>query len=438
MAAPARHDRFHGAARAADQRAPFERDRDRILYSSAFRRLVGVTQVVDPSEGQVFHNRLTHTLKVAQIGRRLAQKLASEQPEEAQALGGIEPEVVEAAALAHDLGHPPFGHVAERELDEILGPKEMDGFEGNAQSFRILTKLAFHAKGRPGLNLTRATLNATLKYPWFRQTGGGKKQRKWGAYHTEKDEFTWARELGPENEDRCVEAELMDWADDMTYAVHDLEDFYRAGLVPLDRLAVYPEERERFLEAMFERWSRGGRSVDEKEREELTLAASRLFPIIAIRQPYDGSADRRAALREATSSLIKRYVYGIKLRVPEHDGQGTVETEAGLKSEVRILKELTWQYVIANPSLALQQYGKARVIRDLFETYFDVIEDKNKKWVSILPRHSLELLELPDEDTSSARLAADIVSSLADNEALAVHRKLFGIQPGSVLDLIPS
>ncbi|NJL29795.1 MAG: dNTP triphosphohydrolase [Thermoanaerobaculia bacterium] len=228
MPASDREARRHDEPRSIDQRTPAERDRDRILYSSALRRLVGVTQVVDPAEGHAFHNRLLHTFKVAQIGRRLAQKLLKEQPEEARALGEVDPEVVEAAALAHDLGHPPFGHIAERELDELLRKQgDMEGFEGNAQSFRILTKLAFVAKQHPGLNLTRATLNATLKYPWRRQTAG-KGQHKWGAYYSERPELEWARQNGPRGETRCVEAELMDWADDITYAVHDLEDFYRA------------------------------------------------------------------------------------------------------------------------------------------------------------------------------------------------------------------
>ena len=150
-----------------DRRKSFQIDRDRILYSSAFRRLAQVTQVVTAQEGHVFHNRLTHSLKVAQVARRLTESLVTQQPEIAEKLGGIEPDVVEAAALAHDLGHPPFGHIAEEELDECAVRHDLkDGFEGNAQSFRILTKLAIHRIDYCGLNLTRATLNGVLKYPW--------------------------------------------------------------------------------------------------------------------------------------------------------------------------------------------------------------------------------------------------------------------------------
>ena len=130
---------------ADDYRNPAQRDRDRVLYSGAFRRLGGVTQVVATSETLLVHNRLTHTLKVAQVARRLAEKIVSGTPEaDLAAAGGVDPDVVETGALAHDLGHPPFGHIAEDELQKILDERHLvDGFEGNAQSFRIVTKSRF-------------------------------------------------------------------------------------------------------------------------------------------------------------------------------------------------------------------------------------------------------------------------------------------------------
>jgi dGTPase len=147
-----------------DLRTRAQRDRDRLLYSSALRRLAEVTQVVSPGSGFVFHNRLTHTLQVAQVGRRLAERLTRLQPKEVAASEGLDPDVVEAACLAHDLGHPPFGHIAEEVLNEEA--KLAGGFEGNAQSFRIVTKLAFRSQKYGGLDLSRASLAAILKYPW--------------------------------------------------------------------------------------------------------------------------------------------------------------------------------------------------------------------------------------------------------------------------------
>ena len=141
------------------------------MYSSAFHRLAGITQIVRAGEANVFHTRQQHTLKVAQVGRRLAQKLLKEQPKEA-VFRGLDPEVVEAACIAHDLGHPPFGHVGERTLNELVVKNDDDGFEGNAQSFRIITKLAIRFPDIDGIDMTRATLAACLKYPWYRENTG--------------------------------------------------------------------------------------------------------------------------------------------------------------------------------------------------------------------------------------------------------------------------
>ncbi|MBI3401543.1 MAG: dNTP triphosphohydrolase [Acidobacteria bacterium] len=190
-----RLDRFHVEPKKKDERPLGRRDRDRLLYSSAFRRLAGVTQVVGPFEGHIFHNRLTHTIEVAQIARSLAENLVRRQRRLAHDLGGIDPDVVEAAALAHDLGHPPFGHVAETQLDALVKHAgDPDGFEGNAQSFRIVVWLAAHRSRYRGLNLCRATLNAILKYPYFRaRSKKSKRYKKFGVYRTERSAFQFAR-----------------------------------------------------------------------------------------------------------------------------------------------------------------------------------------------------------------------------------------------------
>ena len=314
-----RESRLH-ADRAADQRDPFQRDRDRILYTSAFRRLADVTQVVQAVEGPVFHNRLTHSLKVAQIGQRLAEHLRSPQgpgSDIIDAVGGIHPEVVEAAALAHDLGHPPFGHVAEAELDQCLSKKGIhDGYEGNAQSFRIVTKVAIHGPNHKGLNLTCATLNAILKYPWSRRTGG-KEHRKWGYYHDDKEDFEAARSILLEADSRrSAEAELMDWADDVTYAVHDADDFYRVGLIPLDRLLLADgKERPYFFKrikalAMGEGVGAVKFSEDNVNATFDNIAEyANLHPELG--RPFSGSREQRVGLDFLASQLIRRFVTGV-------------------------------------------------------------------------------------------------------------------------------
>src|SRR5262249_33450140 len=204
-----REARRSGRPPVGDVRTPFQIDRDRLLYSMPFRRLAGVTQVVSPGEGEIFHNRLTHSLKVAQIARRFAEHFHDRYPAIVTAGGGLDPDVAEAAALAHDLGHPPFGHIAEKELDRLISAElgrahgsdpandRREGSEGNAQSFRIITELAVRRpEGRFGLDLTRATLNATLKYPWKWKQNAAKPD-KYGAYACDDAAFQSAREGTP-------------------------------------------------------------------------------------------------------------------------------------------------------------------------------------------------------------------------------------------------
>jgi dGTPase len=230
-----REDRRHEVG-GGDQRNSFERDRDRVLYSSAFRRLAGITQIVRAGESDVFHTRQQHTMKVAQVGRRLAEMLIKQQAE-LSATAGLHPEVVEAAALAHDLGHPPFGHIGEHTLNElVVSHGDDNGFEGNAQTFRIVTKLAIRFFNADGLDLCRATLAACLKYPWFRDVTDPSRTTKWGAYDVDREDFLFARAMNLSHNEKTVEAQLMDWADDIAYSVHDLEDFHRCGVIPWRRI----------------------------------------------------------------------------------------------------------------------------------------------------------------------------------------------------------
>lgn len=426
-----------------DQRTRAQKDRDRVLHCYAFRRLAGVTQVADPGEGHVFHNRLTHVLKVAQVGRRLAEKLNREQASEAEKLGGLDPDVVETAALVHDIGHPPFGHVGERVLDQSLEKEKItDGFEGNPQSFRIVTKLVARKEGQRGLDLTRATLNATLKYPWFRATSGDRK-KKWGSYHSDKEAFNFARELCPNDDRKSLEAEIMDWSDDVAYAVHDMEDFYRAGLIPLERLSRLDDERSYFLERAFARWDRE-ELYKGYSKTEMKEVAEKLFRILVARGVFQGTVYERQQLRAITSTLIGIYVDAIRVNsaaVADHS-QPRVEIDSTNQMEIRLLKELTWVYVIGKPSLATQLYGKAKIIEDLFAAYRNAVF--GKEWASILPeRCRSELLALDelglgadDDRTERFRVVVDHISGMTDGEAVRVHHRIFGIDPGSLIEMI--
>lgn len=437
-----RYDRLHSVDRPPDNREPGQRDRDRILFTSAFRRLAGVTQVVAAEEGHIFHNRLTHSLEVAQVGRRLSEKLARDEHKLATKLGGIDPDVVEAACIAHDLGHPPFGHVAEQTLDELARSRYLpDGFEGNPQSFRIVTKLAFRSPKVVGLNLTRATLNALLKYPWTRGTAG-KEHRKWGAYYTERQDFEFARQLSSlGDKSQSVEAAIMDWADDITYSVHDLEDFYRAGLIPLHLLVIDPDERLRFYQNAAERLSQV-EDMSEERFTQLAEAFEKLISSVPLDAPYRGGKAERSALRTFTAGLIGRYVKNTRLQEPSASDSNPLMIPPGYKKEVKILKELTWHYVINNPALATQQFGQRQVIEELFRIFHDAVKDSRHR--HILPHGYLEQVieteeTFPDgqeREQQITRIILDLISSMTERHALILHRRLTGISFGSALDMI--
>jgi dGTPase len=388
-----------------------QRDADRILYARAFQRLGGVTQVVAVNETQLFHNRLTHSLKVAQIGQRLTQRLRERtEVDRLRLAGGLDPDVVYAAALAHDLGHPPFGHIAEDELQAVLEGKrdaadncavdeaagKLDSFEGNAQSFRIVTKLAWRvdAPDDKGLNLTRATLAAILKYPWKQGEGPPDKKRKWGAYRSEGAAFAFATAT-PDGQRhgegwRSPEAVIMDWADDIAYAVHDVEDFFRAGLIPMDRLARQDDrEAQRFISrASAEINGKDGLTAAGAEEAFHTLRSQFLR-----RQPYDGSQEDQVALGRLASALITRFAAAVRV-----SASGEILIASGARHEAEVLKKLTWFYMIDTPGLFSLQAGQRDQVRSLYRrlvAWADAVVTKDSQ-IKIgerqLPKQLAELL----------------------------------------------
>ena len=431
-----RYERRFGELR-NDYREPAQRDYDRILYSSAFRRLGGVTQVVAAHEGHVFHNRLTHSLRVAQISRRLAQKFRKLQPTECEGVGGIDPDVAEAAALAHDLGHPPFGHIAEEQLRACVEKSGiLEGFEGNAQSFRIVTKLALREEDSPGLNLTRATLNAILKYPWNRQSAGHQSD-KFGVYHSEDKDFEFARKLHAKADERkCAEAEIMDWADDVTYAVHDAEDFYRARLIPLDKLSKLSDswERKRFFDGMYAR-TELKKHMGTEERTLLEKTFEKAITSFPIAEDYTGTCEQRSRLRNFSTNLIGRFVNAITLRVPSNRTERFVEIDPVAKMEVRVLKGLTWFYVICNPALATQQFGQREVIRNLFDIFCNAVTSKKHEQQNIVPfAFRDELLEQESDPKLVTRTVTDLIAGMTESGLMKLYGRLTGREMGSVLD----
>jgi dGTPase len=359
----------------------------------------------------------------------MAERLSRDQLDAARALE-LDPDVAEAAALAHDLGHPPFGHVAETQLDHLMEKEGLaEGFEGNAQSFRVVNKLALHFLGHPGLNLTRATLNGMLKYPCLHLKG--KDPKKWGAYQTEEPEFRWARqEFESGDLRRSVEAEVMDWADDVTYAVHDAGDFYRAGLMPLDRLTLDESERKRFFDGMERRYAMQGKPLPYP-RAELERVFHSLIQYFPIHERYRGTNQHRCLLRAYTAQLIRDYIYAVELSLGARPSGRFVSISEGAVKEVTVWKELTWYYVILNPSLATQQEGQRRVISGLFDIFGAAA--KHHRYV-LFPDPVREELEAVAGDTKAElRTVADMIAGMAERQAVDMYLRLTGVSLGSAL-----
>ncbi len=347
----------------------------------------------------------------------------------------LSPSVVETACLAHDLGHPPFGHIAETTLNEITKDPNVDlndGFEGNAQSFRIVTKLAVGSTGI-GLNLTLASLNAILKYPWLRGENP-KRPDKWGAYESERVWFNSVRDLGTPKNIKSLEADIMDWADDITYSVHDIDDFYRAGVIPLDRLAVDAGERERFYEEVFAR--RAGQFPEGMDDTYLRGAFDKLITNSNLvgSGVYRGTAEERIRVRYFTSALIGDFVSALEIRTDR--GYPYMWIEDKKRAEVFMLKELTWHYVIKNPALATHQDGQRTIIRQLFYKYLDAATSKRTN-LDLFPPSIRELL--PKDQASSgsrqdlARVIIDFIAGLTEEQAVSLHHRIHGIALGAAL-----
>jgi dGTPase len=437
-----------------DYRSPAQHDRDRIVYCSAFRRLAYVTQVTAPEAGHAFHSRLSHSYKVAQVGRRNAERLRAIAGDggitgaAGETVLSIDPDAVEAACLAHDLGHPPFGHIAEAALTEqaqefITG----DGvFEGNAQSFRIVTRLAQRANGS-GLNLTRQTLDGILKYPWKHWNqdplSPDVRERKWGYYLDDVDAYEFARRYRGSKDDKqsrpapSIEALIMEWADDLTYAVHDVDDFVRAELIPLHRLASSTDdESKRFIELMEEAQAADYAAWPKYTAEELaetvaTIASSGHGPS----GRYHHTQDHRREMRKFGSALITRYVGAFRVEDRPDTNEVRVTVDPQIVREVEALKMLVRVYVIRRPGLAVVQHGQQRLIRELFAAYHSASAAGPSGDRRIFPAGAKRTLDDGEDDQAErARVIVDLIAGLTERNAVELHRRLTGRSTAVTLD----
>ncbi len=334
----------------ADHRGDFGRDRARVLHSAALRRLADKTQVVGPRDGDTPRTRLTHSLEVAQISRGIGSGL------------GLDPDLCEMAGLTHDIGHPPYGHNGEVALNDVAA--DCGGFEGNAQTLRILTRLepkTVSGEGESfGLNLTRAALDAACKYPRTRTNPDGSANRKYGCYDEDAHILEWLR-AGHTDDLPSMEAQTMDWADDIAYSVHDVEDGIVSGRITLHVLWDLVE-----LAALAEK---GARAFGGTPESLIDAADSlRQLAVVSHAADFDHTLRGYAELKKMTSELVGRYVGAT---VGATVGQGLLGRQHGqliippqAQAEVTLLKTIAVLYVMDAPThLARQDRQRERIYR---------------------------------------------------------------------------
>lgn len=382
--------------RKRSDRDDFARDRARIVHSAALRRLSTKTQVWQAGTDDFVRNRLTHSLEVAQIGRELADAL------------GCNGDVVDAACLAHDLGHPPFGHFGEGVLDELA--RDIGGFEGNAQTFRLLTRLEAKRQtsdGRPaGLNLTRATLDSATKYPW-RRSESPSGSHKFGVYDDDLDVFAFVRQSAPAR--TCLEAQVMDWADDIAYSVHDVEDAIAADALDVTQLNS-PAERAAVVEAARRLYAPDlpGAQLDET----LTRMLRADLP-----SEYHGTRADLAALKDMTSTLIGRFAAAAEDATRARHGdaplvryQADLVVPDDVRAEVAVLKGISAHFVMFTPKRDAQHSRQREVVERLVDHFAEHPGELDPVF--------LDDLERATSDAEALRVVVDQVASLTDGRAM--------------------
>ena len=391
-------------------RSDFSRDRARVLHSSGWRRLAAKTQVLSPTAGVDFaRNRLTHSLEVAQIGRELAASL------------GVAQDVVDTACLAHDLGHPPFGHNGERALDEWM--TGFGGFEGNAQTLRILTRLEpkrFAPDGvSVGLNLTRATLDASCKYPWALSEAQG--SGKFGYFEDDAPVFAWLRDGAPQRR-KCVEAQIMDFSDDVAYSVHDFEDAIVSEHI--DPAFLTARSGHEALIRIVAEWAGGDSGVDALGADELGSAFDRMSASENWPRRWNGSRADQAGLKNFTSDMIGRFAReAIRSTMLGADGRPLARYGAEMvipreiRAEIAVLKGIVAAYVMQSDRRQPIYRRQRGLLIELLHTLWEAGP------IELEPAYAADYRAAGDE-AAARRAVVDQVASLTDQSAIAWYERL--------------
>ncbi len=411
VATPPDIERYHleRHVKENDRRSPFEIDRSRIIHSAAFRRLQGKTQVFGIMHDSFFRTRLTHSLEVAQIAKGIALRFKRNT------------DLVEAISLAHDIGHPPFGHVGERALNECLERMDAGRYESNAQNLRLLDQLEMKFLEYPGLNLTRATLDGLLKHKH--------EPDKFVTYETEADLLAWITRGAPPGQ-LSLETQIVDWADQVAYSVHDFEDGIHAGMITSTRLND---------DLLHERIAKFAAKFATKDNVGNIVEVTLEFLISQVRaiEEYPDALTRGAARKMLTSALINRFIWAPKIPPPHAVSAAdtsprymyTLEIALDEKARVGMMQLITQHLIVNDPRVATLERRSHHTVQRIFE------ELAQPKSLYLYPEEFRPLFLMAGEDERArARVASDYISSMTDRYAEMFYQRLFIPGSGSTFD----
>lgn len=414
-------ERVSESRRGKDYRTPFQIDRDRVIHSSEFRRLQGKTQVFLPGEYDYYRTRLTHSIEVAQIGRSICNFLISQKDSPFDKDFYVDSDLVEAACLAHDLGNPPFGHAGERTINELMN--EFGGFEGNAQTLRLLTEILYRGgNDKRGMKPTRALIDGVLKYKALH------KQHKpcptnHFIYDEQKKYLNFVFAPGDLNEEkktvdelngfRSLECQIMDWADDTAYGLNDLVDSVSLGFMNVSRLREWRDEnRERFSETEI--------GIIDEVIEVIRNGKYKAFFGSLI-----GNCIESCSIEERKnfmSGKTNRYKYGLVID-PE------------IKMKVKMFKKMSIELVFRSPQLHQMEFKGNSMIEKVFEVLKSNYVDEDKK-IKLLPDYTDKIIRAEKDSSMKVRMICDYISGMTDAYAVRIYRRLFDPDYGSLIDFI--
>jgi dGTPase len=407
-----------GSPRKPDYRSPFQIDRDRIIHAHAFRKLQSKTQVFLSGEYDFYRTRLTHSMEVAQIGRSICHYLLSRGEPLADDFF-IDGDLVEACCLAHDMGHPPFGHSGERTLQEIM--KRHGGFEGNAQTLQMLTETMYHNEsGVRGMQPTRALLDGVLKYKKL-YTEFATPPINHFLYDAQESVRDYVFGGAPVpgslmrgealNQFKSIECAIMDWADDAAYSLNDIVDGVRAGFLTVERI---------------ERWA-GGEAIGAEEQGLLDA----LFTAIRSDR-LEGTFSQKIGTFIRACRLQERDCF-MSERTNRYRFEVTID-EAALR-EAQFFQKMANDIIFESPQLEQMEYKARVILTGLFNAIWDQYVERGERVIHILPPNVARLIEAEKARDGKARRVCDYLSGLTDGMIVRTYRRLFDPEYGSFRDL---